>query len=160
VEALLLEPARRRPGERFCVAGSMYPPEIEWPANVARIEHLPPGEHPRFYCSADFTLNLTRPEMRAVGYAPSVRLFEAAACGVPIISDPWPGIETILEPGREIFLAQNAQDVSATLEGAGPARRSEVAAAARGRILREHTAARRVERLHELVADLTGEPVA
>ncbi len=159
LDELLLAPARRLRHEWFAVAGPMYPPEIDWPANVERIEHLPPGEHPPFYCSGSFALNLTRPEMRAVGYAPSVRLFEAAACGVPIISDRWPGIETILEPGEEIFLADSCEDVLRILRETAVGRRRAVGAAARRRVLCEHTAERRAEQLHELMGELAGEPV-
>ena len=157
VEELLLEPARRRFAKRFAVAGPMYPPEIGWPANVERIEHLPPGKHAGFYCAAAFTLNVTRPEMRAVGWAPSVRLFEAAACGVPIISDTWPGIETILEPGSEIFLAQSTGAVLRILDETEEMARLEVGAAARRRVLAEHTADRRAQQLHALVAETARE---
>jgi spore maturation protein CgeB len=152
VEELLCEPARALPHERFAVAGPMYPAELAWPANVTRISHLAPGEHPGFYCAARFALNLTRPEMRALGHSPSVRLFEAAACGAPIISDRWAGIEQVLEPGREILLADRAADVVAILEGVGESQRRAIAAAARERVLAEHTGAHRVAQLHELVA--------
>jgi spore maturation protein CgeB len=157
LEQLLLEPARRRGKARFAVAGPMYPPEIQWPANLERIDHLAPGEHPCFYGSAAFTLNVTRPEMRALGYAPSVRLFEAAACGVPIISDIWPGIETILEPGREIFLADGADDVLAILDRTDRRTRVAVATSARRRVLCDHTAERRAAQLHELALEVGAE---
>jgi spore maturation protein CgeB len=159
LDAMLLEPARRLRQERFAVAGPMYPPDIDWPANVDRIEHLPPDEHPRFYCSAPFALNLTRPEMRAVGYAPSVRLFEAAACGAPIISDRWPGIDTVLQPGEEVFLADSCDDVLRILRETALEQARAVGAAGRRRVLAEHTAARRAEQLHELVDEVVGEPV-
>src|SRR6185437_7263917 len=99
LDRLLLEPARRMPDLRFAVAGPLYPPALAWPANVERIEHVSPAEHASFYATSRFTLNITRADMAAAGYSPSVRLFEAGACGVPIISDRWNGIETILEPG-------------------------------------------------------------
>jgi spore maturation protein CgeB len=153
VEQLLLEPARRRPDQSFSVAGPMYPDEIEWPGNVERLEHVPPREHPRYYCSAAFTLNATRAEMRRFGYCPSVRLFEAAACGVPIISDVWPGIETALEPGEEIFLAANADDVVRILDETSEEHRCAVACAARRRVLSEHTAKSRARKLHEVAAE-------
>jgi spore maturation protein CgeB len=160
LDDLLLEPARQHPCERYCVAGPMYPTDIHWPANVERIEHIPPAEHPAFYCAAAFTLNLTRPEMRATGYSPSVRLFEAAACGVPIISDTWPGIETVFVPGEEIFLADGAGDVLRIVRENGPVRRQRVAGAARRRVLAEHTATRRAEQLHELIAQPVGTAAA
>lgn len=100
LERLMLEPARRRPSARFAVAGPMYPDSIDWPANVERICHLPPAEHRAFYNAQRFTLNVTRADMIRAGHSPSVRLFEAAACGTAIISDLWAGLDEFLEPGR------------------------------------------------------------
>jgi spore maturation protein CgeB len=152
VEELLLKPAQTRPAHRFAVAGPMYPPDTAWPANVERIEYLPPGDHPAFYCGTRFTLNLTRPEMRAVGYSPSVRLFEAGACGAAIISDAWPGLETVFVPGAEILIARHARDVLELLDETTPDEARSIGEAARRRVLAEHTADRRVDRLHELLA--------
>jgi spore maturation protein CgeB len=152
LERLLLAPARELPGERFAVAGPMYPEGIPWPPNVERIEHLPPPDHPRFYAGSAFTLNLTRAEMCAIGYSPSVRLFEAAACAVPVISDRWPGIETIFTPGEEIFLADSAEEALWILASTDDGARRRAGEAARCRVLAEHTAERRAARLAELVA--------
>jgi spore maturation protein CgeB len=152
VTELLIAPARARPGARFAVAGPMYPEEIEWPENVERIDHLAPGEHPGFYSATRFTLNVTRPEMRALGYSPSVRLFEAGACGTAIVSDVWPGLETVFVPGEEILPAYDRHDVLRILDGVSEEERARVGAAARRRVLAEHTADRRAEQLHELVS--------
>ncbi len=116
LERLLLEPARQLPAMRFVVAGPQYPSHINWPANVERIAHLPPSRHPGFYNAQRFTLNITRADMILAGYSPSVRLFEAAACGVPIISDHWPGIESFFTPGEEIHIAASALTWCATCE--------------------------------------------
>jgi spore maturation protein CgeB len=129
----------------------MYPPEIEWPANVEWTPHLAPAEHPRFYSSARFTLNVTRPEMRALGYSPSVRLFEAGACATAVISDTWPGLDTVFVPGEEILLADTREDVLRLLEETTEEERAQIGAAARRRVLTEHTADRRVDRLHDLI---------
>ena len=110
LESLLLEPARRWGQGRFVVAGPLYPEEIAWPANVERVEHIPPGGHRAFYNAQRLTLNITRADMRAAGWSPSVRLFEAAACGTPIVSDCWPGLESFFEPGREILVAGSAAE--------------------------------------------------
>lgn len=152
LERLLLEPARRLPHERFVVAGPQYPASIDWPSNVERIEHLPPGEHPRFYARQRFTLNLTRAAMREAGWSPSVRLFEAAACGCAIVSDRWPGIETFFRPGEEILLVDDTDDVLAALE----ADAERIGAAARERFLAEHTPERRAEQLETLVREAAG----
>jgi spore maturation protein CgeB len=155
---LLSEPARLWWDGRFAVAGPQYPASIRWPANVRRVDHVPPDRHRAFYGSQRFTLNLTRSDMIASGYSPSVRLFEAAACGTPIISDAWSGLEEILEPGREVLLARNAQDTLGYLRDLSETERLTVAARARARILAEHTAAHRAEELEALVVGALARP--
>jgi spore maturation protein CgeB len=148
LERLLIEPARARPDLRFVVAGPLYPPAIEWPANVARIDHVGPEDHARFYASLRWTLNVTRADMRRHGYSPSVRLFEAGACGVPIISDDWPGLASLFRPGKEIVLAETMQHVLAALAMPEAGRRA-IGAAGRTRTLEAHTANTRAEQLEE-----------
>jgi spore maturation protein CgeB len=147
VEALLLEPARRLPDRRFAVAGPSYPAQVAWPANVDRFEHLPPGEHRAFYNRQRFTLNVTRTDMRRAGYSPSIRLFEAAACGTPIVSDAWPGLESFFEPDREILVAASRADVERILRDLPEAARRRIGDRARRRVLAEHTAAHRAATL-------------
>jgi spore maturation protein CgeB len=137
----------------FAVVGPQYPSTIEWPINVERIEHLAPDGHRTFYNRSAFALNLTRREMIARGYSPSVRLFEAAACGVPIISDPWPGIEKVLEPEREILLASNGDDVLRYLQ-LPESQRVAIGERARARILAEHTATHRASELEHFVREV------
>ena len=148
LERLLIEPARRAPHLRFIVAGPQYPQDIAWPANVERVEHVPPAEHPAFYAACRFTLNVTRADMIRWGYSPSVRLFEAAACATPVISDRWDGLDTLFEPGKEIVLADRPEDVLAALlaDGADALAR-RVGEAARARVLGAHTAAHRAAEL-------------
>jgi spore maturation protein CgeB len=152
LERLLIEPARKHPQGRFAVAGAQYPDSIVWPANVARTVHLPPTEHRGFYNAQRFTLNVTRRDMVTAGFSPSVRMFEAAACGVPILSDNWPGIDQFFEPKREIVLVEDANAVLACLRGMSEERRVQMAERARSRILAEHTAAHRAETLEEYVS--------
>lgn len=156
LERLLIEPARRLPHHRFVVAGAQYPSGIRWPANIERIEHLAPAAHPEFYCSQRYTLNLTRADMAAAGFSPSVRLFEAAACGVPVISDRWPGIETFLVPGTEILLADTSSDVLRVIHDLSETSRRRVAGNARKHVLQSHTASHRAVQLehyyHEAIA--------
>jgi len=147
LESLLLEPARRRPDRRFAVAGPAYPKETAWPANVDRFEHLAPGDHRAFYNRQRYTLNVTRADMRRAGYSPSIRLFEAAACGTPIVSDDWPGLATFFEPGREILLAATPEEVAAILRHVPESERRRIGQRARKRVLAEHTAAHRAATL-------------
>jgi spore maturation protein CgeB len=153
LDALLADLARRWPAGRFAVVGPQYPPEVEWPANVERIDHLPPARHPGFYNRQRFTLNVTRADMVRAGWSPSVRLFEAAACGTPIVSDRWSGIETLFEPGREIFLARDGDEVLQLLRELPDAERRAVGERARARVLAEHTAAQRALQLEAHVRE-------
>jgi spore maturation protein CgeB len=154
LDALLLEPARRHLNRRFAVAGPMFPETIDWPSNVERIENVSPGDHPDFYCSQRFTLNVTRADMVRAGWSPSVRLFEAAACGVPIVSDWWEGLDAFFEPGKEVLIARETDDVERILTQVGEEARRATAEAARVRVLREHTAARRAAELEQLVGQM------
>lgn len=156
LERLLIEPARRWPGGRFHVAGPQYPPSIAWPANVGREIHLAPREHRAYYNAQRFTLNVTRRDMIAAGWSPSVRLFEAAACSVPIISDAWPGLEEVFVPGEEILVARSSDEVLAILREVGEGRRREIGARARARVLAQHTAAHRAETVERLTIETLG----
>lgn len=138
LERLLIEPARRLPDRRFVVAGPQYPADIAWPANVERIEHVPPDEHAEFYGRSRYALNVTRADMVRAGWSPSVRLFEAAACGTPVISDRWEGLAQLFPEGEAIILADDADDVVDALR-APDGRRRRLGAAARRIVLAAHT---------------------
>ena len=153
LDALLLEPARRWPEGRFAVAGPQYPPEIAWPPNVTRTEHLPPAAHRAWYSRQRFTLNITRADMIQMGYSPSVRLFEAAACGVPMISDYWDGLGTMFEIGTEILVSRSAGDTLLFLREMPDTERRQIAARARARVLASHTAAHRATELASYFSD-------
>lgn len=151
---LLLRPAELLPERRFMVAGAMYPETIKWSQNVARITHVSPHDHPAFYSSARFTLNLTRAEMVAAGYSPSVRLFEASACGAAILSDDWDGLDEFLTPGEQILLPRDEHDVADILLHLSDAERLKIGRAARERILSEHTSAHRAQQFESVVRGL------
>jgi spore maturation protein CgeB len=151
---LLVEPARRTP-RRFLIGGAQYPPEFPWSDNIYFVRHLPPAEHSAFYCSSRLTLNITRAAMAEMGYCPSGRLFEAAACGVPLLTDSWDGLSEFFEPGSEILVAASTEDTIAALETADN-ELARIARAARERTLAEHSAERRAS---ELVAAIEGAAV-
>jgi spore maturation protein CgeB len=147
LDRLLVEPSRRWAKGRFTVAGPQYPDAIVWPKNVKRFEHLEPKKHSRFYNQQRFTLNITRADMVSAGFSPSVRLFEAAACGTPIISDIWPGLDSFFKIGEEILTARTCNDVLQYLRDIPEHERRALGERARARVLREHTAAHRAEEL-------------
>jgi len=138
------------------VAGPQYPSDIAWPGNVERIEHLPPAEHAGFYNAQSLTLNVTRADMVRAGWSPSVRLFEAAACGVPVVSDWWEGLDAFFLPDKEILIARSSEDVVRHLSSLDEDRRREIGEAARTRVLNEHTAEHRADELERYVEEVRG----
>ncbi|HJU15594.1 MAG TPA: glycosyltransferase [Stellaceae bacterium] len=151
LERLLIEPARRRPALRFLIGGAQYPDDFPWRVNIAFLGHVAPGDHPRFYAAARATLNVTRGAMAASGWCPSGRLFEAAACAAPILSDWWDGLDDFFAPEREIVIVHKAEDVLAAL-ALSDGELARIGRQARERALAEHTAARRAEQLEALLA--------
>lgn len=155
---LLNETAGMMAGSRFIVAGAQYPKDTVWQKNVERIIHLSPPAHPSFYCSSKFTLNLTRDEMVAAGYSPSVRLFEASACGAAILSDCWKGLEHFLSPNHEVLLPKDEYEVVQILRTMTDAERTRIGLNARERVLSEHTAAHRAVEFEQIVSRCGGNP--
>jgi len=156
LESLFLEPARHLRGETFQLAGAQYPDSFSSLPNIAFTPHLAPQLHPAFFCSSRATLNITRRVMSEYGYCPSGRLFEAAACGVPIVSDGWDGLEMFLTPGREILRVDTPEEVIEAVQ-LTEAELRRIADAARERTLANHTAERRVMELEE-ICESVGDP--
>jgi spore maturation protein CgeB len=147
---LFVEPARVRPRDRFVVGGAQYPQDFPWTSNIFFVRHLPPWLHPAFFCSGRVTLNVTRRAMADYGFCPSGRLFEAAACGTPIITDTWDGLDTFFHPGTEILPVSNSAEVLQALS-LSDAELFLIGQAARERTLAEHTATCRAEELERIL---------
>jgi spore maturation protein CgeB len=152
LDELLTKPSETLRGRQFILAGPQYPKSLRWPKNVRRIVHLSPKYHPQFYSSSRFTLNLTRQEMVRWGYSPSVRLFEGAACGCTIVSDFWPGLDTILKIGDEVLVTENAEQVKELIQGMDDGEARGVGSRARERVLAEHSSDRRAEQFESYAA--------
>jgi spore maturation protein CgeB len=150
-----VETARRLPARRFLLGGAQYPVGFPWADNIYFVRHLPPSEHPAFYSSSRLTLNVTRAAMAEMGCCPSGRLFEAAACGAPVLSDPWPGLEEFFTPGSEILVARTT-DESVQAVGMDDPELLRIGRAARERALSDHTAARRAGELVALLEAAIG----
>jgi spore maturation protein CgeB len=146
VEELFIEPARRCPARSFALGGSQYPADFPWRENIFYHSHVPPAEHATFYCSARLNLNVTRAPMAKMGFCPSGRLFEAAACGATLISDSWEGLDAFYVPGEQILVAERAHDVIAALDTSDEELR-RIGMRARERTLDEHTIDQRAREL-------------
>lgn len=148
---LLCEPARRLPTSKFLVAGPQYPRSVKWPSNVKRIMHLNPRWHPHFYSSSRITLNITRRDMVQAGFSPSVRLFEAAACGATIASDNWPGLDTFFTPGEQILLPSSPDDIVRYLIDVSDDELRRIGGRAQQRVLAEHTSEMRAREFEKAI---------
>lgn len=150
---LFVEPAGRQPERRFLIGGAQYPEGFPWTENMFFKRHVPPAEHPAFFCSSRLTLNVTRRSMASYGYCPSGRLFEAAACGVALVSDVWEGLDSFFAFGHELIAARTCADVVSALE-LSDGELAAIARAAGERTLTEHTAMARVLFLEEICTSL------
>lgn len=146
LDELFLEPSRRHPEKTFLLAGSLYPWHWQWPENVRRKEHVSPADHSSFYSSSRITLNITRGEMAANGWCPSGRFFEAAACGTPLITDAWEGLDSFFDLRSELRVVARPEDVQDALS-MPDAELQSMASHARQRTLEEHTGMARARQL-------------
>lgn len=154
LERLFIEPARQRAERRFVLGGAQYPQDFPWTSNVHFVRHLPPGLHGAFFSSSALTLSVTRRAMREMGYCPSGRLFEAAACGAPVLTDDWEGLDRFFTPGEEILVATATDEALAAID-LDRAQLARIARAARERTLAEHTADQRVLELERYLEETT-----
>jgi spore maturation protein CgeB len=155
IDELLVNVARNQPTRSFILAGPQYPKSIRWPKNVRRIEHLNPRWHPHLYSSSRFVLNVTRRDMVACGYSPSVRLFEAAACGATIVSDNWPGLDTFFRPGEQVLLPTGPSDIRTYLDELDDRTVRRIGDAAQARVLASHTSHQRALEFERAVESVT-----
>jgi spore maturation protein CgeB len=152
VEEFFLKPAAALPDRHFRIGGNGWA-DKPMPANVSKLGHVFTRDHNAINCSATAVLNINRDSMARYGASPPTRIFEAAGAGACIITDAWDGIEDFLEPNDEILVAESGDDVAAILRRLDEGRARTIGAAARARILAEHTYARRAEQFDTALND-------
>lgn len=153
LEELFIAPARLRPAKKFLMAGARRPEHYSWSDNVDFVDYLPPQQHPAFFCSSRLTLNVTRQPMVRLGWCPTARLFEAAACGAAVISDEWCGLDDFYTPGEQILVARSSADILSALD-LSDARLQQIGRDARERTLDEHTSLHRARQLIHYLEEL------
>jgi spore maturation protein CgeB len=153
VAEFFFEPARRLPECRFLLGGNGWQQDISLPSNVRAIGHVYTRDHNAFNCSPRAVLNINRDSMAQTGFSPATRIFEAAGAGACLLCDAWEGIESFLEPEREVLCVNSGEEVIDRLSSLTEARARKIGDAARRRILSEHTYALRAERLEEVLVE-------
>lgn len=152
IEDFFFEPARELPLSRFLLGGNGWG-DKSIPPNVRAVGHVGTADHNAFNCSPLAVLNVARDSMAEVGFSPATRVFEAAGAGACLITDHWRGVETFLKPDEEILVARDGQDVVEHLLRLTPERARAIGAAARGRVLADHTYAQRAQLADTLFRD-------
>jgi spore maturation protein CgeB len=142
VEELFFRAAELAPDQRFLLGGEGWG-DKQMPPNVRYIGHVPTADHNRVNCSAGMVMNINRASMADFGFSPPTRIFEVAGSGACLLCDDWPGISDCFEPGAEILVVRNAEDVAAALHLHDDAARHRIGQAFRARALRDHTYALR-----------------
>jgi spore maturation protein CgeB len=151
VEEFFLRAAELSPDRSFLLGGSGWE-EKRLPPNVRLLGHVGTRDHNALNSSALAVLNVTRDSMVENGWSPATRVFEAAGAGACLITDAWEGIDTFLEPDREVLIAHDGEEVARHLVDLDVDRARQIGEAARGRVLREHTYAQRAEQVEDVLA--------
>ena len=138
VEEFFLKAAAQLPGRRFLLGGSGWQ-DKPMPGNVNYVGHVYTRDHNAFNCSPLAVLNVNRESMARYGFSPATRVFEAAGAGACLITDNFVGVETFFEPGREILVAKNGEEVAEHVKSLTPRSASEIGRAALDHVLAEHT---------------------
>jgi len=150
IEEFFFRPARALPDRRFLLGGNGWQGH-DVPPNVKTVGHVYTADHNTFNASALAVLNVARDSMASCGYSPATRVFEAAGAAACLITDAWEGIELFLEPGREVLVARDGEDVARHLRELTPERARALGEAAKRRVLREHTYAQRAREVETLL---------
>lgn len=150
IRTFFFDAAEALPGEAFLIGGSGWTPDV-LPANVGAVGHVGTEDHNAFNCSPRAVLNVSRQSMARFGFSPATRVFEAAGAGACLITDDWVGIDAFLEPGEEVLVARDGPEVARHLLELSPQRARKVGAAARRRVLADHTYSQRAELVEEVL---------
>jgi spore maturation protein CgeB len=152
VEAFFLDAAVRAPGSSFLLGGNGWQ-DKPLPANVRYVGHVYTADHNAFNVTPRMVLNISRESMARYGFSPATRVFEAAGAGACLITDAWEGIDLFLEPGREVLVAEDGDQVAAHVADVSADQATAIGDAARRRVLAEHTYTQRVKRLETLLGE-------
>jgi spore maturation protein CgeB len=152
VDQFFFAAAERLPESTFVLGGNGWANKA-MPSNTRYVGHVYTRDHNAFNCTTLAVLNISRDSMARYGFSPATRVFEAAGAGACLITDAWLGIETFLEPDREILVARTGEEVAAHLDALDRTRAARIGQAARRRVLAEHTYTRRAAQLDALLGE-------
>jgi spore maturation protein CgeB len=150
VDLFFLQAASLLPNKRFLLGGNGWE-DKSMPPNVRCVGHVYTNDHNAFNCTPLAVLNIARESMARYGFSPATRVFEAAGAGACLFTDAWKGVETFLEPEREVIVVRDGREVAERLRSLAPQRARAIGAEAYRRVLSEHTYSHRVAQLEVLL---------
>ena len=150
IEQFFIDVADRLPGRSFVLGGAGWETK-DTPANIRKAGHVGTAQHNAFFASALATLNVNRDSMARYGFSPPTRVFEAIGAGACLLTDAWEGIDQFLEPGTEVLVAANSEDVAHHLDALDCGRARTIARRARARVLAHHTYRHRARQFRNLI---------
>jgi spore maturation protein CgeB len=157
VDEFFIKPAENLPDHVFLLGGSGWA-DKKMPGNVKYLGHVYTKDHNAFNSTPRAVLNISRESMARYGFSPATRVFEAAGAAACIITDYWKGIEEFFEPGKEIIVVKNGEEVQKELTALTPERAKEIGEAAYKKVLAQHTYEHRAELLQSAISrKLSGE---
>jgi spore maturation protein CgeB len=154
VEEFFLKPAAALPSMQFLLGGAGWE-DKPVPPNVRYVGHVYTAAHNAFNCTPRAVLNVSRDSMAQYGFSPATRVFEAAGAGACIITDAWNGIGKFLEPGSQILVAGDGNEVIALAQSLSDAKAHAIGQAALRRVLGEHTYQHRAQLLESVLGGVS-----
>ena len=153
VDEFFFSVAKALPSKNFILGGNGWDDKDKG-ANVKYLGHVYTEDHNSLNSSPTTVLNISRESMARYGFSPATRVFEAAGAGACIITDYWKGIDHFFEPGKEILVARNGDEVIEILKGLTELRAREIGNAAYQKVLAKHTYTQRAIELQEVLHGL------
>ena len=160
LEEFLIQPAIKLQDRKFAVHGVRYPADAKHRLAAAAIQfrgYLPNLESPETYASSRISLHVPR-RFYANGLSgiPTIRMFEAMACGSPLICSPWTDSESLFRPGEDYVCVENGQAMISEVQTLlrDTIARQQIAENGRQTILCRHTCAHRAEQLENICKEL------
>jgi spore maturation protein CgeB len=150
VEEFFLRAAAQLPDRRFLLGGSGWQ-DKPMPGNINYVGHVYTRDHNAFNCTPRAVLNVNRQSMASYGFSPATRVFEAAGAGACLITDDFVGVEIFFEPGEEILVARDGDEVAKHIRELSDGRAKKIGANALRRVLLEHTYDHRAALLEQVL---------
>jgi spore maturation protein CgeB len=160
LQEFLIGPAAALSGRKIAVHGVRYPEEAKKKLSAAGIEYrgyLPNLEGPKTYARSLISLHMPRRfYTNGLSGVPTIRVFEALACGIPLLCSPWNDTEGLFRPGEDYLCVENGEKMTAEIQHLlrDDLARQQIAANGLETVQKRHTCAHRAEQLMQIYEEI------